>query len=221
VVLGLTSQPILLPRHLRIIVFKAVLHSRKFPIPTPIFCRGTRIALQIRRGCPPVEGPCKRCKTCGVPECLSRYFTGPACQAQSPYGPRTGCRTLVTPLSFVIPARSVNPCVSEWVEGLQTALSSAKSNLASAQQRQKTYADKRRRDHPFQVGDQVLLAARKNQLAPGLSSKLSAKYFGPFEIVAAVGTRAFKLNLPETVNIHRVFMSLSSSHMSLLLLLCL
>jgi hypothetical protein len=28
---------------------------------------------------------------------------------------------------------------------------------------------------------------------------------GPFEIVAAVGTRAFKLNLPETVNIHPVF----------------
>jgi hypothetical protein len=55
------------------------------------------------------------------------------------------------------------------------------------------------------VGGQVLLAARKNQLAPGLSSKLSAKYFGPFEIVAAVGTRAFKLNLPETVNIHPVF----------------
>jgi hypothetical protein len=111
----------------------------------------------------------------------------------------------LTPLSSVVPARSVNPSVSEWVEGLQTALSSAKSNLASAQQRQKTYADKRRRDHPFQVGDQVLLAARKNQLAPGLSSKLSAKYFGPFEIVAAVGTRAFKLNLPETVNIHPVF----------------
>jgi hypothetical protein len=54
-----------------------------------------------------------------------------------------------TPLSSVVPARSVNPSASEWVEGLQTALSNAKSNLASAQQRQKTYADKRRRDHPF------------------------------------------------------------------------
>jgi hypothetical protein len=51
----------------------------------------------------------------------------------------------------------------------------------------------------------VLLAARKNQLPPGLSSKLSAKYFGPFLIAAAVGTRAFRLVLPETVNIHHVF----------------
>jgi hypothetical protein len=51
----------------------------------------------------------------------------------------------------------------------------------------------------------VLLAARKNQLSPGLSSKLSAKYFGPFTIAAAVGTRAFRLILPETVNIRPVF----------------
>jgi hypothetical protein len=38
-----------------------------------------------------------------------------------------------------------------------------------------------------------------------LSPKLSAKYFGPFPIVAAVGTHAFKLELPESVNIHPVF----------------
>jgi hypothetical protein len=111
----------------------------------------------------------------------------------------------LTPLSSAVPSRSANPAVSEWGEGLQSALKSAKSNLASAQQRQKSHADRRRRDHPFKVGDQVLLAARKNQLPPGLSSKLSAKYFGPFLIVAAVGTRAFRLVLPETVNIHPVF----------------
>ena len=111
----------------------------------------------------------------------------------------------LTPLSSAVPSRSANPAVSEWVEGLQSALKSAKSNLASAQQRQKSHADRRRRDHPFKVGDQVLLAARKNQLPPGLSSKLSAKYFGPFLIAAAVGTRAFRLVLPETVNIHPVF----------------
>ena len=51
----------------------------------------------------------------------------------------------------------------------------------------------------------MLLVARKNQLAPGLSSKFSAKYFGPFDIVAAVGSHAFKLDLPETVGIHPVF----------------
>jgi hypothetical protein len=99
----------------------------------------------------------------------------------------------------------LNQAVSEWVEALQSALGNAKSNLSSAQQRQKAYADKHRRDHSFQVGDQVLLAARKNQLPPGLSSKLSAKYYGPFPILAAVGDHAFRLELPETVDIHPVF----------------
>lgn len=111
----------------------------------------------------------------------------------------------LTPLSSAVPRRSLNPAVSEWVEALQSALGNAKSNLSSAQQRQKAHADKHRRDHSFQVGDQVLLAARKNQLPPGLSSKLSAKYYGPFPIIAAVGDHAFRLELPETVDIHPVF----------------
>jgi hypothetical protein len=75
-------------------------------------------------------------------------------------------------------------------------LKSAKSNISSAQQRMKAQADKKRRDHLFRV------AARQNQLPPGLSSKLSAKYFGPFPIV---GAHAFKLDMPATVNIHVEF----------------
>ncbi len=71
-------------------------------------------------------------------------------------------RHLNRALSSAVPRRSANLAVSDWVEGLQCAVKSAKSNIASAQQRQKTYSDKRRKDHPFKVGDQVLLAARKN-----------------------------------------------------------
>ena len=110
-----------------------------------------------------------------------------------------------TPLSSAVPKRSSNPAVSEWVEGLQHALRSAKSNISSSQQRQKAYADKKRRDHSFEIGDQVLLAARQNQLPPGLSSKLSAKFYGPFTFVGTAGSQAFKLDLPATVNIHPVF----------------
>ncbi len=74
--------------------------------------------------------------------------------------------------------------------------------------RQKAYADKKRREHQFQVGEQVLLAVRQQQLPPGISSKLPVKYSGPFlidDISAAVGKNAFKLDLPATVNIHPVF----------------
>jgi len=38
-----------------------------------------------------------------------------------------------------------------------------------------------------------------------VSSKLSAKFSGPFPIIAAVGKNAFKLGLPAAVNIHPVF----------------
>jgi len=111
----------------------------------------------------------------------------------------------LTPLSSAVPKHSQNPSVADYLDTLQKALANAKSNISSAQQRQKTYADKKRRDHPFKVGDQVMLAARQNQLPPGLSSKLSAKYYGPFPVIAAIGDRAFKLELPESVNIHPVF----------------
>jgi hypothetical protein len=97
------------------------------------------------------------------------------------------------------------PAVAEYVGDLQKALHSAKSNISSSQQRQKYYADRKRRDHPFQVGDSVLLAVRQNQLPPGLSSKLSAKYMGPFCILEAVGVNAFKLELPADFRIHPVF----------------
>jgi hypothetical protein len=111
----------------------------------------------------------------------------------------------LTPIAAVVASRSPAPAVTKFVDDMQAVLKSVKSNIASAQQRQKFYADKKRRDHSFRVGDMVLLAVRQNQLPPGLSSKLSAKFSGPFEIVAAVGNFAFKLDLPETVNIHPVF----------------
>jgi hypothetical protein len=51
----------------------------------------------------------------------------------------------------------------------------------------------------------VLLAVRQNQLPPGLSSKLSAKYMGRFSILETVGVNAFKLDLPADLRIHPVF----------------
>ena len=111
----------------------------------------------------------------------------------------------LTPISAAVPSRSEVPAVTEYVSSMQEALRSAKSNIVSAQQRMKAYADKKRRDHPFRVGDSVFLMIRQNQLPPGMSSKLSAKFSGPWPIVAAVGSHAFKLDLPATVNIHPVF----------------
>lgn len=109
-----------------------------------------------------------------------------------------------TPLSRAVPSRAAVPAVSDFVEGIQEALQKAKACLNAAQQRQKHYADQKRRPHRFAVGDQVLLIVRPDQLPAGLSSKLANKFSGPYAVLEAVGPNAFRLDLPSTVGIHPV-----------------
>ncbi len=109
------------------------------------------------------------------------------------------------PRAVAVPHRTNNPAVSDLVQSLQRASSSAKSKHLLPLSNAKLYADRKRKDHPFQVGDQVLLQVRQNQLPLGLSSKLSARFSGPFPIVAAVGSQAFRRDLPATVRINPVF----------------
>ncbi|WVZ96328.1 hypothetical protein U9M48_041983 [Paspalum notatum var. saurae] len=74
--------------------------------------------------------------------------------------------------------------------------------------RQKSYADIRRRDLEFQVGDQVLLrvSPTKGIVRFGTKGKLSPRYIGPFLIIARVGKLAYRLELPESMKgVHNVF----------------
>ncbi len=56
----------------------------------------------------------------------------------------------------------------------------------------------------------MLLSTRNLALKGALSRKLSARYVGPFLVVAKYGNTAYKLNLPPNMKIHPVF------HVSLL-----
>jgi hypothetical protein len=72
----------------------------------------------------------------------------------------------------------------------------------------KKQADKHRTDVTFQVGDLVLVKLqpyRQQSVALRKNQKLGMRYFGPFEILACVGTVAYKLKLPENAKIHPVF----------------
>ncbi|GKA76698.1 hypothetical protein Tco_0783159 [Tanacetum coccineum] len=71
-----------------------------------------------------------------------------------------------------------------------------------ARDRQKSYADRRRKPLEFQVGDKVMLKVSpwKGVIRFGKRGKLNPRYIGPFKILAKVGTVAYRLELPEQLS---------------------
>ena len=83
-----------------------------------------------------------------------------------------------------------------------------RDNLKIARDRQRSYADNRRRDMQFEIGDRVFLKISpwKGVLRFGRRGKLSPRYIGPYEILSKVGPIAYKLKLPlELSRIHDTF----------------
>ncbi|GKC67929.1 hypothetical protein Tco_1100527, partial [Tanacetum coccineum] len=68
--------------------------------------------------------------------------------------------------------------------------------------RQKSYADVRRKPLEFQVGDKVMLKVSpwKGVIRFGKWGKLNPRYIGPFKIITKVGTVAYRLELPEKLS---------------------
>ena len=82
-----------------------------------------------------------------------------------------------------------------------------RDNLKTARDRQKSYADNRRRDLQFEIGDRVFfkISPLKGVLRFGKRDKLSPRYIGPYEI-ARVGPVAYRLKLPpELSRFHDTF----------------
>ena len=83
-----------------------------------------------------------------------------------------------------------------------------RDNLKIARDRHKSYADNRRRDLQFEIGDWVFLKVSpwKGVLRFGRRGKLRPRYIGPYEIIARVGPIAYRLDLPpELSKVHNVF----------------
>ncbi|GKA95120.1 putative reverse transcriptase domain-containing protein [Tanacetum coccineum] len=83
-----------------------------------------------------------------------------------------------------------------------------KEKLKAARDRQKSYADKRRKPLEFKVGDQVLLnvSSWKGVVRFGKKGKLAPRYVGPFEILERIGLVAYRLRLPEELSsVHDTF----------------
>ncbi|GJT18076.1 putative reverse transcriptase domain-containing protein [Tanacetum coccineum] len=72
----------------------------------------------------------------------------------------------------------------------------------SARDRQKSYADNRRKPLEFEVGDQVLLKVSpwKDVIRFRKKGKLALRYVRPFEILERIGLVAYRLRFPEELD---------------------
>ena len=80
--------------------------------------------------------------------------------------------------------------------------------MTTAQSRQKSYADRRRKPLEFQVGDYVFLKVKpfSGIVRFGKKGKLAPRYIGPFLILERIGAVSYRLELPsELKRVHDVF----------------
>nr|GEY60881.1 putative reverse transcriptase domain-containing protein [Tanacetum cinerariifolium] len=96
----------------------------------------------------------------------------------------------------------------ELVQETTEKISPIKDRLKAARDRQKSYADKRRKPLEFSVGDYVLLKVSpwKGVVRFGKKDNLAPKFVGPFEIIKKVGHMAYRSDLLEELNdVHDTF----------------
>ncbi|GJU50038.1 putative reverse transcriptase domain-containing protein [Tanacetum coccineum] len=83
-----------------------------------------------------------------------------------------------------------------------------KQRMQTARDRQKSYADKKRKPMDFQVGDKVMLKVSpwKGVVRFGKRGKLNPRYVGPFKVLEKVRAVAYKLELPQELSrVHNTF----------------
>ncbi|GJS32706.1 hypothetical protein Tco_0531088 [Tanacetum coccineum] len=87
-------------------------------------------------------------------------------------------------------------------------ISQIKDRHKATRDRQKSYADKRRKSLEFSVGDHVLLkvSPRKGVVHFGKKGKMTPRFVGPFEITKRIELVAYRLRLPKGLNgVHDTF----------------
>ena len=100
-----------------------------------------------------------------------------------------------------------NDMARDYLERIRKALASAKRVLSAAQQRQKQYADRKCREHQFQVGGKVLLSTEHLRRYPGAGAKrsLGPVSVGPYKVLGVLADgSAVRLELPPSLPIHPV-----------------
>ena len=83
-----------------------------------------------------------------------------------------------------------------------------RERLKMATDRQKSYADMKRKDIRYEIGEKVFLKVSpwKKVMRFGKKGKLNPRFIGPYEVTEKVGPMAYRLALPPKLEkIHNVF----------------
>jgi hypothetical protein len=124
----------------------------------------------------------------------------------APYEALYGCQCRI-PL-FWSQTRESHVFGPEVLKDAEKQVQMVHESLKVAQTRQKSYADKRRRDLSFEIGDFVYLkvSPMRGTRRFKVKGKLAPRYVGPFKIVDRKGEVAYQLELPPQLsNVHDVF----------------
>lgn len=111
---------------------------------------------------------------------------------------------------FLVQARpnsnelSTVPAVEEMFKTIQKTTQQAITNLKHAQRQQSYYANQRRREGQFKVGEQVYVSTANMNITSGVN-KLNPKFIGPFPILKVINPVAVQLELPDHYKIHNSF----------------
>ncbi|GBG79211.1 hypothetical protein CBR_g29262 [Chara braunii] len=131
----------------------------------------------------------------------------------SPYYCDLGCHPRV-PADFLRPSQmhpdTSCPTLDDWVAHMTLIMKTAHEHIAASQTRMAARANRSRMDHPFKVGDDVLIDARHLQLEADTLRKFRRRFFGPCRILQAVGSDTasspvnFRVKLPDYLRQARV-----------------
>eukprot|EP00253_Pinus_taeda_P023815 PITA_23815 len=92
-------------------------------------------------------------------------------------------------------------------EMLEEMVKKVRSNLKVAQDRQKNFADWKRKFKEYQVGDHVYvrIRAKKSTLQWSGCTKLAPPFSGPFQVLERIGSVVYQLALPSHIRVQNVF----------------
>ncbi len=107
-------------------------------------------------------------------------------------------------IDFVPTTESCVPTAESIVQKFRTLNLFLTQQLSKSQEDMKRFADRKRMDIEYSVGEWVYLS-RSDLKTTRPCKKLDFTYIGPFEISAKINANAYRLRLPASYKIHNVF----------------